>query len=215
MSVTKTTGGEVYSVKNSGEWATIVVRCWADDIDGKPWHRGEILINSTFGSWANFWNAPGMPFKRFLIGLDFDYCMQKLMGRDLQEHDGDATLQALQHRLLEMRRKRRLDKQAAAWLWSEINDRSGSLSGSVESFVDACGCIQQEASQSWNRRVLGHSLDEIGELLAEPWYMTETRDNPQAVGFWRTIWPEFTQALRDDLAQFPIPSQAGANKEGA
>ena len=201
MSCTKITGADVYSVSNRHEWATIVVRCWQDEgADGKLRHRGEILINSTFGSWANFWSAPGMPFKRFLIGLDFGSCMQKLMGRDLQEHDGAATLKALRRSVLEARRLRRLDKKAAAWVWQEIDDRSGSLSDNVESFVSACGDIQRDAGESWNRKLVGDCADEIGDLFTEPWYMTETRDNPQAVGFWRDIWPEFTQALRAEMA---------------
>lgn len=200
MSCTKITGADVYSVRNRHEWATIVVRCWQDESGGELRHRGEILINSTFGSWANYWSAPGMPFKRFLLGLDFGYCMQKLMGRDLQEHDGDATLKALRRSVLEARRNRRLDKSAAAWVWQEIEDRSSSLADTVESFVSACGDIQRDAGESWNRRQVGNHADEIGDLFAEPWYMTETRDNPQAVGFWRELWPEFIATLRAEVA---------------
>ncbi len=200
MSVTKTTGAEVYSVKNAGEWATIVVRAWDEPgKDGKPWHRGELLINSSFGAWSNYWNAPGMPFKQFLAGLEFDYLMTKLMGRSLEEHDGDATFKDLRRRFLEMRRKNRVDKGAAAWFWREMNDRHESLEGSVDSFVRACGEILEEAKKPWSTKHTLFAMDEFGELLYEPWHHTKTRVNLPAKGFWRDIWPEFVGKLREEV----------------
>lgn len=200
MSVTKTTGAEVYSVKNAGEWATIVVRSWAEPTqDGPLRHRGELLINSTFGSWSNYWSAPGVPFKQFLAGVEFDYLMSKLMGRELEEHDGDATFKYLKERMLEMRRKGRIDKDAAAWLWREMNERHESLEGSVESFVWACGSILDEAKESWSTTHTRHAMDEFAELLDESWNYTKTRINPSAKGFWRDIWGEFIKSIEDEI----------------
>lgn len=200
MSVTKTTGAEVYSVRNAGEWATIVVRSWDElGLDGKPRHRGELLINSTFGSWSNYWSAPGESFKKFLVGLDFDYLMTKLMGRELDEHDGVATLKDLRARLLTMRRKGRLTKEGAAWLWNEIDQRHEMLEHGVEGFVSACGDILQEAGESWSHVHTRHDADEIKELLDEPWHFTKTRINPAAAGFHRVIWSEFVKTMEDEL----------------
>lgn len=202
MSVTKTTGAEVYSVKSAGEWATIVVRAWDEPgKDGQPWHRGELLINSTFGSWSNYWNAPGIPFKQFLVGLDFDYLMGKLLGRHVEEHDGLGTFRYLKERMLEMRRKGRIDKDGAAWLWREMNDRHESLEGSVESFVGACGDILKEAKESWSTKHTRHAMDELSELLSESWSHTKTRVTPAAKGFWRDIWPKFIQALKLEIEE--------------
>lgn len=199
MSVTKNTGAEVYSVKNAGEWATIVLRAWDEPSqEGSGRFRGELLINSTFGSWSHYWSAPGMPFKQFLVELEFDYLMGKLMGRDTDEHNGPGIYQALRKRVLSMRRKGRIDKGAAAWLWREMSDRDESLEGSVESFVEACGNILAEAKESWSVEHTRHFMDELGELLEEPWYMTVSRTNPAAQGFWRDIWAEFTKALEDE-----------------
>jgi hypothetical protein len=200
MSVTKTTGAEVYSVRNQGEWATIVVRSWEEPgHDGKSRHRGELLINSTFGSWSNYWSAPGESFKKFLVGLDFDYLMTKLMGREMEEYDGYATIKDLRSRMLAMRREGRLTKKRAAWLWNEIDDRHETLEHSQEGFVSACGEILSDAGEWWNQHHTRHDTNDLNELLQEPWTHTKTRNNPAAVGFHRVIWPEFVQALQEEL----------------
>lgn len=200
MSVTKLDSAEVYSVKNNYEFATIVVRCWDDERDGKPWYRGELLINSSFGAWANYWNAPGIPFKQFLVSLDFHYLFTKLMGTELEVYDGDGTVKDLKKRLLEMRRKRQLNSAGAKWLWGEIQDSIDRMEASKEGFIEACSAISKDVEESWNRE-LKHDIQEIVELLADPWYQTKDKDHPQAVGFWREIWPEFVEALKTELTQ--------------
>ncbi|MCV2423376.1 hypothetical protein LNV47_22570 [Paucibacter sp. DJ4R-1] len=208
MSVTKTSGSEVYNVKNSGEWATIVVRCWQDEDhpDGRPRHRGELMINSTFGAWSYYWGAPGMPLKRFLIGLGFDYLFGKLMGQALEQYDGEASVTDLRQRVLSMRRRRSIDREVARWIWGEISDRIDTLERSVDGFVDACCSISQHARDWYESRTVGQALTEIDELFDEPWHQTKTRDNPQAVGFWREIWPEFTAALKAEMAEQGEPA---------
>jgi len=201
MSVTKHTNVDVYSVRNRGEWATIVVREWSDQReDGSEQHRGEILINSTFGSWAHYWGAPGTRFRRFLLGLDFGYAFGKFMGLALEQYDGDASMAGLQRKVIESRRRRHISREAARFVWDQIDDHSSELRESQESFITACGHIGRECDAPWARRAISTmELDDIGEIFAEPWYLTETRDHPQAVGFWRDIWPEFCAALRAEL----------------
>jgi hypothetical protein len=200
MSVTKTTGAEVYSVKNAGEWATIIVRSWAEPTqDGEMRHRGELLINSTFGSWSNYWSAPGVPFKQFLAGVEFDYLMSKLMGRELEEHDGYSTFNHLKARILLMRRKGQIDKEAASWIWREVDERHESLEGDVERFVDACESILEEAKCLWSTKHTHYVMDELSELFDEPWLHTKTRVNPTARGFWRDIWGEFVKVIEDEI----------------
>jgi len=201
MSVTKTTGADVYSVRNKGEWATIVVREWSDRRkDGTDWPRGEILINSTFGSWSQYWNAPGMRFRKFLIDLDFDYVFGRFMGHALEQYDGDATLAKLQRELLGLRRRRRICEEAARYTWNEIDSHACSMRESVEGWVNGCHAVQSECESSWAARHIPSSeLSDISDLFDEPWHLTETRDHPQAVGFWHDIWPLFVTALREEL----------------
>ena len=200
MSVTKTTGAEVYSVKNAGEWATIIVRSWADvGQNDTLHHRGELLINSTFGAWSNYWNAPGIPFKQFLASVEFDYLMSKLMGRELEEHDGESTFNHLKARILQMRRKGRIDKDAASWLWHEVEERHEPLRADVERFVEACTSILEEAKRPWSTTHTRHMMGELNELFDEPWLNTKNRVNPSAKGFWRDIWGEFVKAIEDEI----------------
>lgn len=208
MSVTKHTNADVYSVKNKGEWATIVVREWSDRReDGSDWPRGEILINSTFGSWSQYWNAPGMRFKKFLIGLDFDYAFGRFMGLSLQQFDGDASVAGIQRKVLEMRRRRMVGREEARFVWDEIDTRSYELSEGEHSFITACGEIHLECKEPWRSAKLSKfDLAELATIFDEPWYEIQKRADPQAVGFWRDLWPEFCGALRAEL---------GAVKESA
>lgn len=201
MSVTKHTNADVYSVKNKGEWATIVVREWSDRReDGSDWPRGEILINSTFGSWSQYWNAPGMRFKKFLIGLDFDYVFGRFMGLSLEQFDGDASVAGIQRKVLDMRRRRQVGREEARFVWSEIDERTFELSEGEQSFITACGEIRRECEQPWSPRTLSRiEMDELATIFEEPWYEIQKRDDPQAVGFWRILWPEFCGALRAEL----------------
>lgn len=208
MSVTKTTGADVYSVRAGHEWATIVVREWADtEADGKQRHRGEILINSSFGSWSQFWGAPGCRFKKFLLQISMDYAFGRFMQRDqLDEYDGDATVRSLRKRMVLARKERRISKATAAWLRDQINDQIERLERNVDGFVDGCCSILNDADKCWSPPEVRRDIDDLRDLLGEPWYSTETRTNPQATGFWREIWPEFTQALHAEIE--PVPAAA-------
>lgn len=206
MSATKTNDAEVYSVRKDHEWATIVLRCWSRPVNAggrdTTYYCGEIIINSTFGCWANVWTACGNPFKQFLLDAEFDYVFTKFMGTKLEVWDGEGSVESLRRQLLEYRRIGDIDKDEARSLWDEINANEHELESSLNDFVE---CADRIASNIDSRGVY--------RLLSEPWELTTTQHDHQAVGFWRELWPEFTRALRAEQAQFPIPSQAGAKKE--
>lgn len=209
MSVTKNTDYEAYTVRKDGEWANILLHSLSRQsaCGTKTYLGGELIINSSFGSWGNTWGHCGMPFKRFLVGLEFHYMMGKLMPASLSEYDGDATVASLKRRLLEMRRKHRLDKEYTAELWQEICGHDYEMGESLESFVRACGEIQREMEEPWYRRP-GRDMELVEELLGEPWLMAEERDKPAAVGFWNTLWGEFTDHLRTELLGTPPAAPA-------
>lgn len=210
MSCTKTTGADVYSVRKNHEWATIVVREWADtEVDGKQRQRGEILINSSFGAWSQFWGAPGCRFKKFLLQISMDYAFGRFMQRDqLDEYDGDATVRSLRKRVVLARKERRISKVTAAWLRDQIDDEVERMERNADGFIEACGSILHEADQCWSPAEVRRDIDDLRDQLDEAWYRTETRTNPQAVGFWRELWPEFTQALRAEVAADALPAAA-------
>lgn len=186
MSVTKTTGAEHYIIHKNHEWASIVVRCWdVQEPDGKTRHCGEILIHSSYGSWANSWGHCGNPFKQFLQRLDFDYLFTKFMGNKLCVFDGEGSVKRLRERLLEARREGTIDKAAARQGWEEIEEAEPELESSEREFVDAV------------YRIVGYVDNALFQrVFDEPWGMTAKRPDDQAMGFWRELWPEFMGAIK-------------------
>ena len=59
---------------------------------------------STVSDWGNYayrWSHPGCEFRKFLVGLEPDYLLRKLMsGRpDMQEYDDKRTMRSIFERL--------------------------------------------------------------------------------------------------------------------
>lgn len=214
MSIKKTTGAEVYQVRNNGEWATIVIRPWADPgPDGTVHHCGELLINSTYGTWSHYWSAAGKNFKAFLAGLDYSYLMGKLLGTNLTVYDPKATINDLKLKVLERRQRRALSNEQARWIYSEIEDRRELMERSTEAFCEACGDIQLDAKSLTERRLMASADRELEDLFSDPWYRTQTRDNPQAVGFWKELWPEVAEMLRSEAQAEVAAAHAGGTTD--
>lgn len=89
---------EAYRIRNKGEYATICVRSWSRRTATDIMYCGEILIHSSFGSWANQWTACAVPFPKFLATSDFDYIFEKFMGSDLRVFDVEATYKQIKAR---------------------------------------------------------------------------------------------------------------------
>lgn len=196
MRVTRSTR-ECYEIRNAGEWANIMLACWdRPEMTGSGMsivYGGEIAIHSSFGSWAYTWTACAVPFKRFLCGIEFDYAFGKFMGVALDRFDGDATLKQIKREILRQRRRTDLTATEAASVWDAVMDEDERITGN-----DATAC--------------GYAMMAIGDALHQNHPMREyfidpcgwpaiTRPDPQAVGFWRDIWPEFVDALRAETRE--------------
>jgi hypothetical protein len=181
---------ERYAIRNGHEWATICVREFTSRVptgDREPYFGGEILINSSFGSWANTWNACGCRFKEFLTDIEFDYTFRKFMGNKLWIFDGEGTVKGLKERVIEDRKIGELQKDHARSIWDAIEERQSDLEHSADSFVNAMWAI-------------GDDLH-MRRWFSEPWEMTRDRYDPQAQGFWRDIWPTFKAELQRELEE--------------
>lgn len=191
---------ETYTVRNGFERATIAVRCWSRPVkrhDDKPddtYHCGEILINSSFGSWANTWTACGCPFKEFLTEVEFDYAFGKFMGASLRIYDGERTVRKLRSKIIDERRTHALDRDQARAVWDAIEENETELESSSR---DYCECMWRIARDLGITERSRHPL--WGEFT-EPFYCTEDCYDPQPVGFWREIWPHFIAELKRELA---------------
>lgn len=181
---------ETYTVRNRHERATIAVRCWENNSDlagGRSSYCGEILINSTYGNWANVWGACGCPFKEFLQKISFDYAFGKFMGHDLEVFDEDRTIEDIKRKLIEVRRERRIDHEEVRDLWEQVESID---TYSEEAFGNSC----RDTASSFGPR---HPLR---DYFNEPWDLKRTKPDVQATGFWRDIWPHFVAELKKETA---------------
>lgn len=213
--VTKSNDMDVYRVRANGEWATICVQGWqvpADKFCPEPREIGEILIHSSFGSWAYQWGHLGLPFKQWLVKTnDRDYVAGKFLGTKAYEFDGQKTVAELRKSLIEYRRTGDLTKNDAATLWEYINDNESELEHSADSFCQVMGDAYERAD--WQDLMTQQKYPERGpgrgarHFLEEPWERTSTTLNRSFAAFWRDIWPVFQGALRTEL-QLTIPKKA-------
>jgi hypothetical protein len=197
MSVIKTTR-ECYGVRVGepgrcgSDWANIIIHCWENppppDSPREMYYGGEIQINSSFGSWANSWNACGSPFKEFLTELDFDYIFTKFMGSALDVFDGNASTKAVFTKIIETRRERQIGREEARAIWEDCElylDRY-----SEHEFGDGMQSVARELSQN-------HPMH---AYFADPMeWPRPTRYDYQAKGFWDKLWPEFIGALKAEV----------------
>ena len=194
MSVAKSTA-ERYAVHTSGgEYASIVLRDWSRPVNtgqGRTgtYYCGEIQIHSSFGSWGHTWTACAVPFKEFLLDAEFEYVFIKFMGTKFRVFDGEASFKSLVERVLRSRREGEINKYEARDIYADMADVQEELECSSNDFCNAVF-----------RLVEGRS-GRVSRMFAEPWDLMCHKPDPQAVGFWRDIWPEFTTALREELAQ--------------
>lgn len=183
------------------EWATICWTGWrATGNDGTPRECGEILIHSSFGSWANQWGHLGIAFDEWLQDAECDYCAGKFMGSAAYKFDGEKSVRHLRQSLLEHRKAGDITKNDARTIWSWIEDNKLSLESSEHEFVqvlsDCAGsAVWQDARKgkpSWDT---GPGLGAC-HFLAEPWDRPATSLDRSFAGFWRDLWPVFVEHLK-------------------
>ena len=214
MSVTKDDGFTVYRVRGGRggyEWATIAVRGWTTPPDpmcgGQRRECGEILIRSSFGSWGHQWGHLGTPFLRWLLRAEFGYVFTKFMASGLRVFDGEATVREMRLRLIERRKRGNVDKVVARAVWDELAASEGQAECSDRDFIEAMGQIFDRIKEGWSpdtdipEGLTERQKSEAERLLQEPWERIATKDHPQAVGFWRELWPPFIEYLRAELSQ--------------
>lgn len=187
----KTDGFEAYTARAQGEWATIIIRGWqSTGNDGKPHEIGEILIHSSFGSWAYQWGHLGLPFREWLPKAERAYCAEKFLGTKAYQFDGATSVRELRRHLLQYRRDGSLGKGDARELWDWIDDNECELETSENDFVWALERADTEIV----------ATDQVRHFLSEPWeYLHETL-NRSFARFWEVLWPVFVAQLKAEAA---------------
>jgi hypothetical protein len=198
MPVTKTTR-ECYEVRDDrrgGEWANITLACWDNPPQGytrtSMYYGGEIQIHSSFGSWGHFWSSCAVPFKRFLIGAEFDYVFTKFMGTKLDRFDGEASAREVLKWIIEDRRRNGMSKAEAREAWEAFDDVRSMAECSEYDF----GTAMMDVARSLDQRHPMH--DNFADPCGWP---KVTKYDMQAQGFWRQLWPLFIEALKAEAEQ--------------
>lgn len=136
---------------------------------------GCISVQSDYENYSYRWNAPGgtgQEFRKFLLSCDASYIVGKFSRRD--EFDADATVKAIQHRIVERRRERspRFDREKAREEWDKAQGISDEF--------DFGGWLQET------------DLEDAWEL--------SVKDVPrQAQAFMREVWPRLMAAVKASM----------------
>ena len=182
------------------EWATICWQGWqATGVDQKPRECGEILIHSSFGSWAHHWWHLGEPFAQWLQDINSDYIARKFMGSKAYEFDGKKTVHELRCSLIEHRRTGDITKDDARAIWDFVEDSEDELESSSEMFVERMFDCMRLADWPPRNGKYSDAAPERGarHFLEEPWDRICTSLDHQFAGFWRDLWPVFIRHLKE------------------
>lgn len=189
MSVTKSVNATVYRVHADGEWATIMMEHWVRKpvSDIQPYHYvGELVIYSSFGRFGYQWGHCGRPFPQFLLDMDMGYFMTKMYAGEVRVFDFEATVADMKRRIRSQRREHSFDRQDARNLYDAVE----AISYTSDSSEFCSALLEDNEFRNSDGEGLGFCC---------PWDITVRKINPQCEGFWKTIWPEFCNQLREEL----------------
>jgi hypothetical protein len=179
---------EQYKVRSEGQYATICVSCWGPtEADPDSYYGGEILINSSYGRFCHQWHACGEPFKQFLVGLNFDYFMNKCLKGDAQVYDGKSTFKKAVTRVLTARRHGELVDSDARFIYDALQQDAFEILESEDLFYT---CLDFPGTAA---RTIG-LFDDAHEMVSQ-------MPNPQATGFWNKLWPLFVTELQAEMTE--------------
>ena len=169
-----------YALRVGGDYADIVIREWPGG--------GYICIQSSFGSYANTWNAIGEePFRKFLCGLkDMGYFFGKCMGNDYLEFDCEATVKEIKREIVKCRRAGEVGKEVSREIWDSLCELNANI------------CSEMLADMG--EYDFDHMVDRLycGDRSAIPFI---TRPKCDCRNFWEQIWPCACEVWRKELAE--------------
>lgn len=166
-----------YALRSGGEYADITIREWPGG--------GSIGIQSSFGSYANTWNAIGKgPFRKFLCGLDMSYFFNKCLGNEYREFDCEATVKEIKQDIIQCRRDGEVGKEDAREVWDSLPDHyfAKDLHAEMGSY---------DFDELVNKIYGGDAVD----------FPHATRVKCDCRNFWEQIWPCACEVWRKELSE--------------
>ncbi|WP_434715660.1 hypothetical protein [Paraburkholderia sp. A3RO-2L] len=175
---------EMYRICSNGEYATVCISDWSVAAVGasqRTRYGGEILVNSSFGTFCHAWDNCAVPFKAFLLNISFESFMTKCLGGVFERFDGLASLENVKRAILEIRREEGLSADDARDKWDELAMGSDEAQSCEYAFHHVLEDICTEDS-------IGNSTEYVA-----------TSPCHQARGFWRELWPHFCDIIKTEL----------------
>ena len=181
---------KLFRVANEGEFATVCIDSAVTiSKSGRQVFSGEILIRSSFGNLGYYWNDCGIPFEQFLVKLEMSYFMQKCMD-DLYVYCPERSLANVQAHLRELVADDTFTEEEAARISEELAWFSGSIQASPNEFLAAMTEMADTLADIPNIEFL---TENASEYLAQTYH-------PQAIGFWKKLWPGIVSAVNQAAA---------------
>lgn len=155
----------IYRIRNNHEWANIIV----DE------RSGTFSAVSSYGNFAYIWTHIGRStLKEFLVGLDYCYFFGKTAATRGYVFSPEKTTEDLKRYIIEQRRDGSISKAKARSAWDDL-----------------------ERVEGRNESDYFHELSDARDLmdvLGWDYYdIARQEKDPQCLGFWSDIWPEFVK----------------------
>lgn len=193
---------DVYEVRKDGEYATMALRQWDDretaGDTGRIRFGGEVLINSSFGSFCETWSYTSVSFKEFLTGVSYSSFMTKCLGLSARVYCPEKTVQLFTDMVNTILAQEDLTPAQAVKVLEVFNEELAVVdqADTPTGFVAA---IDAAAESDEFEGILTKAQLEM--VFGEARMLKGMKPNPQAVGFWEQLWPELVAQLKLEVAQ--------------
>jgi len=168
-----------FIVRNAGEYGTFYLREGVKGEGDRRYHWCELTCNTSFGTVGHYWSSMGGPAAWFLDKINRDYLIGKLWGMQETVFNADKAMRQVRTMILQDRRAGDLSREEARARWNDI----------------AGG-----ADDEFEFHTLVHDNDWLSETVYGGGSSFGEVPNPQAVGFYRHLWPVFIEQLKADAA---------------
>lgn len=193
MSVNKTVC-EIYEVVIGEANASIVIRTWDNVINGRTVFGGELLINSSYGTFCNVWSNTPVPFKQYLMQLSQDTFLFKTLGIQARVYCPSVTWEKFARKIDSFLVDETLTQAQVSLIMLTFSAEFEATNQSHGAYVETVERI------SVNTDILSEiSSDIVDQVFGTLPLIQGLKPNPSGVAFWTQLWPAFTATVRHEL----------------
>ncbi|RAS62666.1 hypothetical protein DET48_11461 [Vibrio diazotrophicus] len=165
---------ELYQVRHETfeGWGDIHLVCGEQSVS--------VVIHSDYGTFAKYWSHCGCNPKKFLVDLDFDYCMKNLTDYKHYIKAPEQYPTEVKGRIIEARRAENLTKEEAREAW--------------------CDMLQTEFDEGdlYFKELIDHHL--FNKVFGDYEYLPCAKKiDPCCQELWEMVWLPFVERLKSEL----------------